>query len=72
MKDWIVETAEFTMQGDGLRAIGINNSTTNELDRNFRWLLSKQSCINDRFDFTNTVWGPGAKERFDQLVKQAK
>lgn len=66
MKDWIVEQMEFTMAGDGLRAIGINNCAS-ELDRNFRWLLSRQSLTDSRFDFSKTVWGPGAKERFLQM-----
>lgn len=71
MKDWIVKNAYSVPYGSGLLIVGVNNCTTVEIDREFRWNIGHYSVNDERYDWSNTVWAPGAKERFEQLQKLA-
>lgn len=72
MTDWIVETVDVSPVTDGLAITGINTCTSDDLSRRFSWDVGHHSIESDRYDWSNALWGPGAKARFNRLVRLSK
>lgn len=67
-KGWKVLRAEVSERNGGLHVSGINYESTDLLFRTFSWNIGAESLLDARYDFTNTVWGEAAFQRYRQLT----
>lgn len=66
-KPWKVHEALASKRG-GLHIHGYNEY----VGQAFAWGIDHYSILDEQYDWSQVVWGPGARERFEQLADVAK
>jgi hypothetical protein len=70
---WEVLTADVSqIPGFSLSVTGRNHESTDPLYSKFSWTIGLDSLRDERFDFTNAVFGPGAQDVLHQLQKKVR
>lgn len=65
---WKVTKAEVSTRGL-LRVEGVNLETTDPLYRSFIWETNKYGVRDGRYDFSDCVFAPGARELLERMMR---
>ena len=72
--DWIVLWASPSVETGGLN-VHVKNLNFGEKDPNlycyYYWTIFHNGVNNERYDWSRCDWEPGAKERFESLLRRA-